>query len=331
MKPKQPIQILQLAYIGVAATDMNAWRAFASDYLGMQVVDLAGQSVALRMDERHQRFLIRPGAKDGVSFLGLELQDEDALDRAAQVLATGGIVPVPGDAAECDIRGVRGMRWFKDPDGNRLELFHGARNAIQPFQPGRPIGGFRTGNLGFGHVVMQTPNYAAMKKLYTDVLGFRLSDYIDTPFEGSFLHVNRRHHSLAILSGAEARFHHVMVEYNFMDDVGRLYDKALKEDGRIVVSLGRHSNDHMLSFYSKSPAGFMVETGWAGRLLEEDSWKPEKLSAPSLWGHDRSWLPPAARQEIKNQLDELARQGVLAPTEVIDTPAFNLARITGKT
>jgi hypothetical protein len=59
-----------------------------------------------------------------------------------------------------------------------------------------------------------------------------------------------------------------MVELFSFDDVGQAYDLALAEEGRINVTLGRHINDEVTSFYSNSPSGFMVEYGWGGRIIE---------------------------------------------------------------
>lgn len=324
MPTERPIKIMQLGYLGVAATDLEAWRSFASDYLGMQVAEATGRRLAVRMDERAQRLLIEPAPRNGLAFLGLELKSAAAIDSAEAALQTAGITGHRSDPEERALRHVAAMTWFADPDGNRVELFSGPRAAAEPFRPGRPIGGFRTGALGLGHAVLQSPNYEAMKKLYMGLLGFRLSDDIDGPIRGTFMHTNARHHSLAILEAQEARCHHLMVEYVYMDDVGRLHDLALKEPGRIQATLGRHTNDHMFSFYSKTPGGFMIETGWGGRLVDMRRWKPERLKAPSLWGHERKWLPPAAQQENLKQVAALAAQGVREPTEAVASPGFHL-------
>jgi len=324
MQAERPIKILQLGYLGIAATDPEAWRGFAADYLGMQVAEAPERRLAVRMDDRAQRLLIEPAARDGLAFVGFELESAAAVERAAAALQTAGFVGHPSDPETRALRQVAAMLWFQDPDGNRIELFSGPRAAAEPFRPGRPIGGFRTGELGLGHAVIQTRSYEAMRKLYMDVLGFHLSDDIDSPFRASFMHVNPRHHSFAIIEAQEARCHHLMVEYLHMDDIGRLYDMALKVPGRIITTLGRHTNDHMLSFYSKTPGGFMIETGWAGRLIDMPKWKPEKLTAPSLWGHERSWLPPAGRQQAQEQMAALAARGILEPVEVVRSPAFNL-------
>lgn len=322
------MQILQLGYLGVAATDVTAWRGFAGEFLGMEVVENDGGWLSLRMDQRRQRFSVEPASHDGLAHIGLEVADVSALAAAAEALRAAGHEVHEATAAELRRREVMGMAWMRDPDGRRVELYFGALQSKEPFVPARPIGGFRTGDLGLGHIVLQTPRFDAMEHFYGVTLGFKLSDYMDEgPIRAKFMHMNPRHHSLAIIKADAARLHHVMVEYVHLDDVGRLYDRALAETDRVVVTLGRHSNDHMLSFYSKTPSGFLIETGWAGRLIDDATWKPEALYGPSIWGHERGWLPPEGRIAARKQLAAAAAKGVLEPTEVNDSPAFNLKHL----
>ncbi len=132
---------------------------------------------------------------------------------------------------------------------------------------------------------------------YVDVLGFALSDYIEKPFRAYFFHINARHHSLALIETGRNGMHHLMVELFSLDDVGQSYDIALTQADRVNVTLGRHTNDLMTSFYAKSPSSFMIECGWGGREIEPATWKPFEMHAgPSLWGHERVWLPPADRE-----------------------------------
>jgi 2,3-dihydroxybiphenyl 1,2-dioxygenase len=319
------MDVVQLGYFGIGSSRVDDWRAFGSDFLGMQPVDVGAGHLALRMDDRSHRFLVHRSSRDGMAYFGFEVPEAAALERAAARLSNAGVGLTRGSTAEHDIRRVAGMIWFADPDGNRVELFHGAAPSETPFVPARPIGGFRTGTLGLGHVVLMTDDFETMQRFYLETLGFRLSDFVTAPFRGAFTHVNARHHSLAILEGPKKAFHHVMVEYNFLDDVGRLYDKALIEPERVSVTLGRHANDHMLSFYSRTPGGFMIETGWAGRLIDDATWKPHEVYGPSIWGHERSWLPPDARRQARALTDAAADLGVIEPLQVVDTPGFDLS------
>ena len=100
------------------------------------------------------------------------------------------------------------------------------------------------------------------------MLGSALSDYIEKPFRAYFFHVNPRHHSLALIETGKNGMHHLMVELFSLDDVGQAYDIALIEPERVNVTLGRHTNDLMTSFYAKTPSSFMVECGWGGREIE---------------------------------------------------------------
>jgi hypothetical protein len=100
-------------------------------------------------------------------------------------------------ASLADQRLVSGLVSF-DPSGNRLEAFHGAHVADEPFRPGRSISGFRTGPLGMGHAVLMVTRLQEALAFYRDLLGFKVSAYILQPFAGYFLHVNARHQCVAL-------------------------------------------------------------------------------------------------------------------------------------
>ncbi|HEY8330824.1 MAG TPA: VOC family protein, partial [Pseudomonas sp.] len=219
----------------------------------------------------------------------------------------------PGSRAECELRAVDDLFHFNDPDGCRVEVAVGLQDAATPFVPGRPLGGFRTGELGLGHVAFITPKFEEMCHLYKEVLQFRLSDYTSVPFRVEFLHVNPRHHTLGIAyTGGPRKLYHLMIEYNDFDDLGRAHDIALENPDSIGVTFGRHINDHMTSFYLKNPDGWMLELGWAGRTIGPD-WQVEELSGMSLWGHDRTWLPADKRQLARDILKDLSKRGLRAP------------------
>jgi 2,3-dihydroxybiphenyl 1,2-dioxygenase len=209
-----------------------------------------------------------------------------------------------------------------DPVGNRLEIFHGAETTADPFVPGRCISGFRTGPLGLGHVVFNVESSEVIQKLlpfYRDVLGFRLTDYYSHPFEAYFLHVNPRHHSLAFIRTGKSAVHHIMMEVFSFDDMGQGYDIALGEQGRVATTMGRHTSDFITSFYSWTPSGFMVEYGWGARDIDPDTWQAyERKEGPSMWGHDRSWLPPEQQAEARNLRLQNAAKGLRRPVQVMD-------------
>src|SRR5262245_41000768 len=311
-----------LGYVGFRSDDLAEWRAYGTRHLGFQVVDRSSGSVAFRMDDRKQRVVVEADGGKGVKFLGWEVEDAAALDAVAARTEAAGVGVERGSRALAGERRVADLIVLSDPLGLRVEIFHGGELAAEPFKPGRNISGFRTGPLGLGHVVMMAERIDAAVEFYGRVLGFGLSDYYDRPFPARFLHVNARHHSLAFIQSGEARkraIDHLNVELMSFDDVGQGLDLALAEEGRLAVSLGRHAGDYMTSFYTHTPSGFMVEYGWGGKAIDPGTWvATERTIGPSLWGHERSWLPPEKRAEALALRPKNAQQGERRPVQVMD-------------
>jgi 2,3-dihydroxybiphenyl 1,2-dioxygenase len=310
--------IQALGYVGIEASRPEDWAGFGTGLLGLQLAERSAAQLTFRMDDRRQRLLVVPGAGDGARFFGWEVADGAALDAVAGRLEGMGVPVARGDAGLEAQRRVAGLVVTEDPVGNRLEIVHGAEVAAEPFRPGRCISGFRTGPLGMGHAVLTVPRMEAVLPFYRDVLEFRVSDFVTHPFKAVFLHVNPRHHSLALIETGQAGLHHLMLELFNLDDVGQGYDLAMQEEGRVGTSLGRHTNDFMTSFYARTPGGFMVEYGWGGRVIDPGSWQAvEMTSGPSLWGHERSWGSPEMRAEARRMRLKAAADGERAPVQVL--------------
>jgi 2,3-dihydroxybiphenyl 1,2-dioxygenase len=308
-----------LGYVGFGSADLDGWRQFGTGLVGLQAVERSSSLLAFRMDDRKQRIVIDRAVPDDARFFGWEVADAAALDQLGARLEAARIDVTAEPRTLADNRRVRSLISFRDPAGNRLEAFYGAEIADTPFSPGRSMSGFRTGPLGVGHAVLTVENIDAVMPFYVDVLGFGLSDYIEKPFRATFFHINARHHSLALIETGKNGMHHLMVEMFSLDDVGQCYDIALSEPERVNVTLGRHTNDLMTSFYAKTPSSFMVECGWGGRDIEPTTWQPVEMKAgPSLWGHERVWLPPADREIAREMRMQAAASGLRAPVQVMD-------------
>jgi 2,3-dihydroxybiphenyl 1,2-dioxygenase len=309
---------IALGYLGFSAPDIDDWRSYGSKLLGFQPVDKTSKTLGFRMDERRQRFTIEADGGQGVKFFGWEVADADALSAMAERIENAGVAVAAGSKALADERHVKDLIVFSDPLGHRVELFHGPETA-NGFEPGRTMSGFRTGALGLGHIVMTVERIDEIAAFYEKVLGFGLSDYYSQPFIARFLHLNERHHSLAFVQTGKTGIHHLMVETLMFDDVGQALDLANMEQGRLAVTLGRHVGDCMTSFYTWTPSGFMCEYGWGGESIDTKNWVPfERTQGPSLWGHDRSWLPPEKQLAARAMRMKNAREGARRPVQVLD-------------
>jgi extradiol dioxygenase len=299
------VSVRALGYLGLGVRDITSWETFATGILGLQVGSRgADGTLFLRMDERHHRIVVHPGGNDDVAYLGWELEGEHALHAVAETLRNAGIAYTTGDLAACRERNVAGFIACDDPAGIRAEFFWGPLvQRPQAFNSPRGILGFHTGAEGVGHVVLAVPDAAAMLTFYRDLMGFRVSDYIEfspagRPVTITFLHCNPRHHTLAFMQApVPQRLSHFMIQVNALDDVGRTYSLCEREDVPIALALGRHVNDDMFSFYIVSPSGFTVEYGYGGRSIDDATWNVQTYDATSVWGHKRliaSSAPPSA-------------------------------------
>jgi 2,3-dihydroxybiphenyl 1,2-dioxygenase len=313
------MSVQALGYLGIRAKGLDDWAAYGTNLLGLQRIERSRSTLAFRMDDRKQRIVIDAGGHEGIGFFGWEVAGAAALDALAARLEQHGVAVARGSRALADERHVEDLIVFSDPIGSRLEAFHGAETTTEPFVPGRSVSGFRTGPLGMGHVVMNVETVDQVLPFYRDLLGFKLSDYYYHPFTAFFLHVNPRHHSLAFVQSGQNAVHHMMMELYSFDDVGQGYDLAMAEEGRLAVTLGRHTSDFLTSFYSRSPSGFMVEYGWGGRSIDPSTWQAyERKEGPSMWGHDRTWLAPEQREAARALRLRLAQEGYRRPVQVIE-------------
>jgi len=284
------MSILNLGYIEIEATNIANWKTFGVEKLGLMLGSCTEDRIEFRIDGRKQRITVRNGPGNDLSVLGFELENEDSLNQFVEKLQEYKPVEVTkeNDDAAAN-RGVKTVYSCVGPNDVQYEFYYGAVEDVSvPYSSPLIQSGFVTGEQGVGHVVLYTENKERDLDFFVKGLGFNISDYINwSPKPGLnveliFLHCNARHHTVALVCmPSEKKMHHFMLEAGQMDDVGRVYDR-LQAD--ILMTLGRHSNDQMISFYATTPSGFAVEFGHGARLIDQH-WTVSQYDRTSVWGH----------------------------------------------
>ena len=126
-----------LGYLGISTQDIDEWSDFATRQLGLRLVDRGVSCRAFRVDDRRQRVVVDKERPDAERLFGREVADAASFDTLAGKLEAAGVAVQREPAALVDQRFVRDLISFRDPAGNRLEVFHRPRQADTPFTPAR--------------------------------------------------------------------------------------------------------------------------------------------------------------------------------------------------
>lgn len=300
--------IRALGYLRVQTTDIDRWRELTVECLGLaEGTGPVADGLYLRMDERAARLIVLPGDSDHVLAIGWEVRDQFALARVARAVEAAGFGVKELTLAECDDRFIEAGITFEDPTGTPVEVFFGPVLDHSPVRT-KWTQDFVTEGQGMGHVVLPTIHMDDTISFYTEVLGFlprgsirvggpRAADDQSPPRRVRFMGVNQRHHSLAICPaphGEKPGLVHLMMEVDSLDAVGRALDELNSRGFSLSSTLGRHTNDKMVSFYVRAPGGWDLEYGTEGMTVDESYYTAEEITADSYWGHDWSGSEPLA-------------------------------------
>ncbi len=139
---------------------------------------------------------------------------------------------------------------LRDPDNRLLRI-------VADVEPNRDASEEFAMPVKVSHVVINTPDIKTTEKFYSDVLGFRLSDYYVDRM--SFLRCSSDHHSIGLFQNDHASANHVAFEMpdmdSFMRGIGRM-----KQMGHVPSwGPGRHGPGNNPFAYFVSPSGFVIE------------------------------------------------------------------------
>ena len=283
------VQVTEMGYMGIGAKSLDEWKNFAANMVGMEVVgDGERDRCYLRMDYWHHRLIVHEDTSDDLLYLGLRVAGGEEFEEMQHQLSAAGIKFRVGSNEEASERHVLGLLKLEDPDGTPIEIFHGPHVEFsKPFHPGRRMHGkFVTGSGGMGHCILRQKDSKVAYRFYTQ-LGMRGGIEYKVQMgkrigEITFMHCNDRDHTIAFgIPGADRRINHLMIEVDNLDDVGMTHDLIRKNKIPVTIALGKHSNDHMYSFYFRNPSGWIWEYGFGARSATYQS----EYYSEDFYGH----------------------------------------------
>src|SRR5262245_484653 len=179
------IQVRRLGHASFSTPDLEAQVDYYSNVLGLRILER----------DKDRAFL---ACRTGLEAIALERGDAVALRRLSfQVAPDGDLSALARQLGHLGIKserrsgispGIADALVFSDIKGTLIELSTDYRSAADD-----GVQAVIT-PLKLGHVAYRVTDVQAVTKFYTDVLGFRVSDWRDTTF--SFLRCNTDHHTV---------------------------------------------------------------------------------------------------------------------------------------
>jgi len=303
--------VTELGYVRFGVSDLDAWRFFVTDLLGLELRDdINDGKLWVRIDYQHHRICIEQNDCDDLLAMGLRVAGREEFRELQGVLTEANIAFEVGDEALAIDRQVLEIMMLEDPAGNPIEIYHGPHIEPQmPFYPARRRHGkFVTGDGGLGHMIVRDRDADEAYEFYK-LLGLRSASEFRVPvppemggyIRGRFMHCDHptaREHTIAFGLERAKRINHLLMETDNIDDVMVTYER-LKAHGEypIMLDIGRHPNDQQMSFYVRSPSGFLIEIGYGGGALSNQSY----ILNGDYWGHAPNPEFPAAMGSVDEQ------------------------------
>lgn len=296
------MNIKELGYVVLNATDLNAWKTFTEKVLGAMQEETQENALRIRIDDRDCRILVQHAQNDSLNAIGWLVRDRDDYRAALAHVKAQGVEPGTGSDAQCRARRVTEMFFITDPAGHRHEVAWGpVVNFNRPFISPAGVSKFHTEGQGLGHLVIgcELSTYEACTRFLINTLNLKLANFrkqslTDKPITmpiGWFHCDNPRQHSIGLAACIEPGtthhgLRHINLEVSSIDELGRAHDRAPAHGAKIARTLGRHVNDRAISFYMESPSGFLFEYGCdAPQINWNEQIAYDEGGTGSLWGH----------------------------------------------
>lgn len=274
-------RVNEIRYVGYGVEDFDAERKFYGEIWGLREVACDGGLAYFAAEGSPEKYVVRLRRADVrrvdvIAWATASRADVDALFE--KVKAAGSPIVAEPHALDSPGGGY-GFRFF-DPDGHTIEISSDVERG-----PVRDVGPKESIPVRISHVVLHSPDHHRMVKYYTEVLGFRVSDWLGDFM--CFLRCNEWHHRLALLPGPPC-LNHVAYDVPGIDALMRGIGRLKKLQVQLCWGPGRHTAGNNTFSYFATPSKFAVEYTSDLERVDEATWQPKvydpKPDIMDQWG-----------------------------------------------
>jgi catechol 2,3-dioxygenase-like lactoylglutathione lyase family enzyme len=282
------MQIGQVRHVGLFTPALHEHARFYRDIWGLDQVAETADAIFLRGSSPEQFILsLHRGDKRGLHHIAYSMSDEASVRNAASTLRTSGVRVAEDPHILNTPGGGFGLR-FIDPEGRCIELSSGVAKHGD---------GWHSKNVepqSVCHVVNNTPDLQRITDFYTNVLGFRVSDW--SAQQMAFLRSDSKHHNISFNQAPHVSVNHVAYLVSGVDEVMRGLSNLRKNGFEPAWGPGRHGPGNNIFCYFKDPFGYVAEYTSDIDYIQDESKHVAKVWPRSPESMDR-WgvaAPPSA-------------------------------------
>jgi catechol 2,3-dioxygenase-like lactoylglutathione lyase family enzyme len=271
------IDVRRLGHATLTTSDIDRQVDYYTEVVGLSLLDRSAKRALLASKQGLEAIALEPGPPNALARLAFQVAPGTDLADLARALAKHGIT---SERRSNISPGVADAIAFRDPKDTIIEIFSDYRfppedrtqNGIMP--------------LKLGHVAYRVRDVQEVVKFYTDVLGFRVSDWRDHTF--AFLRCGPDHHTVNFVYDDVPQLHHIAFEVKDWAEIHKACEWLAKNGILLVWGPGRHIIGHNIAIYHRNADKVRVEF-----FCEMDQMKDERLGYfdPRPWHQDRPQRP----------------------------------------
>ncbi len=289
--------VLRPGHAQIRVMDLDAATKFYGDVLGLVETgrDKQGRVYYKTWDERdHNSLILRQADRAGIDFFAFKVASKADLDSFESKLHDYGVKTErvkPGELLETGER-VR----FELPTGHLIELYAEKKKVGNKLAEPNPVPWSAEAERGIAplrmdHALLYGPNVNKAMDIFTQVLGFWLTEYVTLPdgkTKGAlWLSCSHKSHDVAFVEHPEpGKLHHVSFLLESWEKVLRAGDIMSMNHVKVDIGPTRHGITRGTTIYAWDPSGNRFETYSGGTQPYPDfdpvAWTWEGLAQGGL-------------------------------------------------
>ncbi len=271
------ISVKRLGHVTLTTPDLQRQLDYYQTIIGLSVIDQTRDRAVLATKLGLETLVLQRGDTASLAAIALQIAPGTELSAVGREL-TGRNIPF--EIRSGVTPGIASAIVFKDVYGTPLELF-----SDYAFAKGeRQVVGIMP--IKLGHVARFVDSARAGEQFYTELLGFRTSDWRTTV--SVFMRCGPDHHTINVFEGEKPGLAHIAFEVKDFSELQRACDVLAGNEFKLDWGPSRHNIGHNIACYHKNSDGLRIEV-----YTEMDQMKDETLGyfEPRPWHEDMPQRP----------------------------------------